>query len=77
MQPTTKLPTSDEQADLIRDAVQATTKINSPTGFLYVVEDDDVDDIVKLLKDERTSGDVYTLPRPFTHENVLNWVCDH
>jgi RimJ/RimL family protein N-acetyltransferase len=77
MQPKTKLPTCDKDADLIRATVRATTKINSPTGFLYVVKDGDVDDIVKLLQDERTSGDVYTLPRPFTRENVLNWVCDH
>ena len=77
MQPKTQIPTTPEQAQAIRSAVRAATHIMPPYGNLDLACAADVPEILTLLQDERVSGDVYTLPRPFSFESVSAYIKDH
>ena len=77
MQPKTKIPTTPQQAQAIRNAVRATTHISPPYGNLDLATMQDTAEILALLMDERVSGDVYTLPRPFSFESVSAYIDEH
>ncbi|MBL4854745.1 MAG: GNAT family N-acetyltransferase [Robiginitomaculum sp.] len=77
MEPKTKLQTSPEEAGRIRRAVQNVRKIDGGNGSSRLVEPRHAGEILELLKDERVSGDVYTLPRPFSITSITDWIEDH
>jgi len=77
MEPKTKLDVSKAQAAQIRAAVQNVRQINDENGCSKLVQPHHAPEILELLKDERVSGDVYTLPRPFSLQSVTDWILDH
>ncbi len=77
MEPKTKLKISAKEAGRIRRAVQSVRKIDGGNGNSLLVEPRHAGEILELLKDERVSGDVYTLPRPFSIASITAWIEDH
>ena len=77
MQPKTQIPTTPQQAQAIRNAVRAVTHISPPYGNLDLATTQDTAEILALLMDERVSGDVYTLPRPFSLSSVRAYIKEH
>lgn len=51
--------------------------IESVFGQSRLATIEDAPTILVLLSDERVSGDVYTLPRPFSLESINTWIKDH
>ena len=77
MHPKTKLAVSDKQAEAIRAVIRATKCIEPPYGNLKQITRVDAPELLKLFLDERVSGDVYTLPRPFSLQSVTAYIEDH
>ena len=77
MEPKTKLNVSRTEAESIRLKAQQVQTLEGVFGRARLAIPDDAPAILELLKDERVSGDVYTLPRPFTLDSVRSWVIDH
>jgi len=77
MEPKTKLQIPAEEASRIRRGVQNVHQINGANGCSKLVQPYHAPEILELLKDERVSGDVYTLPRPFSLQSVTDWILDH
>ena len=77
MEPKTKLDVSKAEAALIRANVQAARTLDSVFGMSRLAIVDDAPAMLALLKDERVSGDVYSLPRPFSVDNITAWIEDH
>jgi len=72
MEPKTKLEISAVEASRIRRAVQNVRQIDGGNGISKLVQTSHAPEILELLKDERVSGDVYTLPRPFSLQSVTD-----
>jgi len=77
MEPKTKLAVSKTEAKAIRVKVRQVRRLASVFGISHLASADDAPAILDLLKDERVSGDVYTLPRPFSCANIQAWIKDH
>jgi len=77
MEPKTKLNVSKVEAARIRAAVQAVRTIEGENGSSRLATLADAPMILELLRDERVSGDVYTLPRPFSMDSISAWITDH
>ncbi len=77
MEPKTRLEVTKKQANAIREVVKATKYIGPPYGNLSEVRREDAKDVLELFLDERVSGDVYTLPRPFSLQSVAAYIEGH
>ena len=77
MEPKTKLDVTSAEAEAIRMKVRQVQTVEGVFGSARLAVPDDAPDILDLLKDERASGDVYTLPRPFSLGSVRVWIIDH
>lgn len=77
MEPKTKLKISNAEAEAIRTKVRQVHTLEGVFGQSRLATTDDAPAILELLKDERVSGDVYTLPRPFSLDSVRAWIEDH
>ncbi len=77
MEPKTKLNISKEEAQRIRARVRAVQTISGDLGVSRRAVQADAPGLLKLLSDARVSGDVYTLPRPFSLNSISAWIRDH
>ncbi|MCF6221252.1 MAG: GNAT family N-acetyltransferase [Robiginitomaculum sp.] len=77
MEPKTKLDVTKAEAVRIRERVSAVRTIEGATGTSRLATVGDAPGLLKLLSDERVSGDVYTLPRPFSLRSISAWIKDH
>ena len=77
MEPKTKLDVTKAEAARIRARVRAVRAIEGNNGTSRLATLDDAPELLKLLSDERVSGDVYTLPRPFSLSSITAWIKDH
>jgi RimJ/RimL family protein N-acetyltransferase len=77
MEPQTKLDVPEAEAAQIRAHVREVRTIKGVNGSSRLATLDDVPGLLKLLSDERVSGDVYTLPRPFSLDSITAWIQDH
>ncbi len=77
MEPKTKLDVSEAEAARIRTAVRDVRTIEGVIGASRLVVPEDASAVLVLLKDERVSAAVYTLPRPFSIDSITDWIEDH
>jgi len=77
MEPKTKLQVSKAEAARIRQKIRNVRTIEGDSGGSRLATIGDAPGLLKLLSDERVSGDVYTLPRPFTPDSITAWIKDH
>lgn len=77
MEPKTKLDVSQAEAEAIRIKVRQVRTLEGVFGQSRLATLDDAPAVLELLKDEQASGDVYTLPRPFSLGSVRAWIADH
>jgi len=77
MEPKTKLDVSQAEAKAIRMKVRQVRTLEGVFGQSRLATLDDAPAVLELLKDEQASGDVYTLPRPFSLGSVRSWIADH
>lgn len=77
MEPKTKLDVTCAEAEAIRVKVRQVQTVDGIFGRSRLAVPGDAPAILELFKDERVSGDVYTLPRPFSLESVRAWIIDH
>ena len=77
MEPKTKLDVSEAEAAHIRAAVRNVRTIEGVIGVSRLAIPDDARFVLALLKDERVSAAVYTLPRPFSVDSITDWIKDH
>ncbi len=77
MKPKTKLDVTKAEADQIRMRVRAVRTIDGDNGSSRLAVIEDAAAMLQLLSDERVSGDVYTLPRPFSLGSIRAWIIDH
>lgn len=77
MEPKTKLNVSNAEAVRIRERVRAVRTIEGVHRALRLATLEDAPALLKLLSDERVSGDVYTLPRPFSLDSISTWIKSH
>jgi RimJ/RimL family protein N-acetyltransferase len=74
--PKTVLSASLEEADAIREAVRGADPASFGEGRA-LAELKHVPGLLELLSDERVSGPIYDLPRPFSTESITRWVAEH
>jgi len=74
--PKTVLQVGDEEAEAIREAVRQADPASLGLGRAHA-ELKHVPGLLELLADERVSGPIYDLPRPFTEDSVTRWVAEH
>jgi len=73
--PKTVLQVDDEEADAIRDAVRGADPASLGMGRAHA-ELKHVPGLLELFLDERVSGPIYDLPRPFSLDSVTRWVAE-
>lgn len=73
--PKTVLAVSAEEAEAIRNAVR-TADVTALGPDRVRADASHAEDLLALFSDERVSGPIYDLPRPFTLENVARWVAE-
>jgi RimJ/RimL family protein N-acetyltransferase len=74
--PKTVLQASGEEAEAIREAVRGADAATFGDGRAHA-ELKHVPGLLELLSDERVSGPIYDLPRPFSTDSVTRWVAEH
>ena len=74
--PKTVLQVGDDEAAAIREAVRHADPASLGLGRA-LAEMKHVPGLLELLQDERVSGPIYDLPRPFTTDSVTRWVAEH
>ena len=77
MEPKTKLAVSNAEATRIRTHIRGARMFTGVFGKSRLATIEDAPSVLELLKDERVSADVYTLPRPFSLQNVRAWIEGH
>lgn len=77
MEPKTKIDVTVAEAARIRTRVRAVRVIEGANGLSRLATLKDAPALLQLLSDERVSGDVYTLPRPFSLDSISAWIKDH
>jgi len=74
--PLTVLRATAEEEAAIRAAVRNADPASLGLGRA-LAEMKHVPGLLELLQDERVSGPIYDLPRPFTTDSVTRWVAEH
>lgn len=75
--PDTVLDVSQEEAEAIRRNVRGANKVVTPYGVYRPAAPGDAEALFELLKDERVSGPLYTIPKPLTRNWVAAWITRH